>query len=92
MRRVSAGAILVGNAHNALVDNLSAGSPLAPAEYAALFHAALLYDDRELTSALVDARTPRPEHAHALAAARAMSRSGTAACSASIMRKRGVAT
>ena len=59
MRRVSAGPVLVGHAHNALVDNLSAGSPLPPAEYAALFGAPLLYDDLELTRALVEARAPR---------------------------------
>ncbi|HYZ33455.1 MAG TPA: methyltransferase domain-containing protein, partial [Crenalkalicoccus sp.] len=63
MRRVAAGPILVGHAHNALVDNLSAGSPLPPSDYAALFDAPLLYDDRELTLALVESRAPRPADA-----------------------------
>lgn len=64
--------ILVGHAHNALTDNLSSGSPLAPAAYAALFGAPLLYDDRELTQALIDARAPRPASADALAGAPAI--------------------
>jgi hypothetical protein len=46
---------------------------MAPAEYAALFHAPLLYDDRELTRALIEARTPRPERADTLASAPAIS-------------------
>ena len=52
--------ILVGHVHNALVDNLSAGAPLDPAGYAALFSDPVLFDDRELTAALVEARAPRP--------------------------------
>lgn len=66
------GRVLVGHAHNALVDNLSAGEPLAPAAYAALFGAPLLYDDRELTAALVEGRAPRPVPAEALADAPAV--------------------
>ena len=73
MKRVGRGRILVGHAHNLLVDNLSAGSPLAPADYAALFGAPLLYDDRELTAALVEARAPLPAPATALAGAAAVS-------------------
>ena len=72
MRRV-ASRILVGHAHNALVDNLSSGSPLSPADYAALFAAPALFDDRELTAALIEARAPRPASAAALAAAPAIS-------------------
>ena len=74
MRRVAGpgGRVLIGHAHNALVDNLSSGEPLAPADYAALFDAPLLYDDRELTAALVEARAPRPADAAALAAAPAI--------------------
>ena len=64
MRRVAGnGAVLVGHAHNALVDNLSAGSPLTPAAYAALLGAEYWYDDRELTAALVEARAPVPSRA-----------------------------
>jgi len=73
MRRVSAGPVLVGHAHNALVDNLSAGSPLPPPEYAALFGTPLLYDDGELTRALIEARAPCPANAGALAGAAAVS-------------------
>ena len=51
--------VLVGHMHNALVDNLSAGEPLEPANYAALFPAPDLFDDRELTAALVEMRVPR---------------------------------
>lgn len=72
MQRV-APRILVGHAHNALVENLSAGTPMAPAAYAALFGTPLLYDDRELTAALVEARAPRPVSAEALADAPAVS-------------------
>ena len=73
MRRVSNGPVLVGHAHNALVDNLSAGSPLSPAEYAGLFGTPRLYDDRELTAALLDQRAPCPAEADGLAAAPAVS-------------------
>ena len=73
MRRVSQGPVLVGHAHNRLVDNFSSGSPLAPSEYAALFEATLLYDDAELTRALVEARAPVPASAEALAEAPAIS-------------------
>lgn len=54
------GRVLVGHTHNADVDNLSAGAPLKPDEYAALFGTALLYDDRELTLSAVEARAPCP--------------------------------
>ncbi len=73
MRRVASGPVLVGHAHNALVDNLSAGSPMAPADYASLFGSPLLYDDRELTAALVGARAPVPAAANDLAMAPAVS-------------------
>ncbi len=72
MSRVSAGPVLVGHAHNALVDNLSAGQPLPPAGYAALFGQPLLYDDRELTASLIEARAPRAATAGALATAPAI--------------------
>ena len=73
MRRVSTGPVLVGHAHNALVGNLSAGSPLPPAGYAALFGTPLLYDDAELTHALVEARAPVPATASGLHGAAAVS-------------------
>lgn len=73
MRRVSAGPILVGHAHNALVDNLSSGAPLAPAQYAALFEPARLYDDAALTAALLGGIVPHAETAGALGTAAAVS-------------------
>jgi len=66
------GRVLVGHAHNALVDNLSAGEPLEPAAYATLFGTPLLYDDRELTLALVEARAPVPGTAATVADAPAV--------------------
>ncbi len=54
------GRVLVGHTHNSTVDNLSAGAPLKPDEYAALFGRSLLYDDQELTLAVVEARAPHP--------------------------------
>jgi SAM-dependent methyltransferase len=67
-----AGRVLVGHAHNALADNLSAGEPLPPAGYAALFGTPLLYDDRELTQALIEARAPMPGTAAMIADAPAV--------------------
>ncbi len=64
--------ILIGHMHNALVDNLSAGEPLDPAGYAALFATPDLFDDRELTAALIAARVPRAATARDLAAAPAV--------------------
>ena len=54
------------------MDNLSAGEPLPPAGYAALFGEPLLYDDRELTQALIEARTPLPSTALGIADAPAV--------------------
>ncbi len=81
MRRV-ARRVLVGHAHNALVDNLSAGAPLSPADYAALFASPALYDDRELTDALIEARAPRPASAVSLAGAPAVSIASVSAADA----------
>ncbi len=64
--------VLVGHMHNALVDNLSAGEPMEPATYAAMFPAPDLFDDRELTAALVERRIPRPATLHGLADAPAV--------------------
>lgn len=66
------GRVLVGHAHNALVDNLSAGEPLPPAGYAALFGTPTLYDDRELTAALIEMRAPIPDDAAKIADAPAV--------------------
>lgn len=53
-----AGRVLVGHTHNALVDNYSSGAPLPPDGYAALFPEPVLFDDRELTAALLEGRAP----------------------------------
>ena len=72
--------ILVGHMHNALVDNLSAGEPLEPATYAAMFPAPDVFDDRELTAALMEARVPRKAALTELAEAPAVALAvGTAA-------------
>jgi SAM-dependent methyltransferase len=73
MRRVASGPVLVGHAHNALVDNLSSGDPLSPAEYAALFEQPSLYDDAVLTGALLGGTAPRAVSADSLAEAAAVS-------------------
>lgn len=61
LRRVTRadGELIVGHAHNAAIDNFSSGTALDVAEYAALFPNAQLYDDDELTKALLDERPPR---------------------------------
>jgi SAM-dependent methyltransferase len=65
--------VLVGHAHNALVDNFSAGEPLDPAGYAALFTGPVAcYDDAELTRALLEDRAPRAASPAALAGAAAV--------------------
>ncbi len=50
--------VLVGHVHNALVENLSAGAPVAPRELATLFPGGVLFDDAEMTRALIEARVP----------------------------------
>ncbi len=72
LRVAGPGRVLVGHAHNAAVDNLSHGAPLLPEEYAALFGHAVLYDDRELTAALLAGRAPCPAEASALRGAAAV--------------------
>ena len=66
MQRVGRRA-LVGHVHNALVDNLSAGAPMAPAAYAELFPGCSLVADPDLTAALVEELAPRPASSSALA-------------------------
>ncbi len=71
MQRVGRRA-LVGHMHNALVDNLSAGAPLAPGAYADLFAGCSMFDDRELTAALIEQRVPEAACPSALAHAPAV--------------------
>lgn len=60
MRRIAnpGGTIAVSHAHNAAVDNYSAGSPLDRAGYAALFPGAIFYDDRAFGDAVVHGTVP----------------------------------
>jgi len=52
--------VLIGHAHNAEEENLSAGDPLTPDGYRALLGACVTYADAELTRALLEDRPPRP--------------------------------
>ena len=72
MRRIvnPGGTIAVSHAHNATVDNYSAGAPLDRTGYAALFPGAVFYDDRALADAVVRGIVPiagAPETAPAYA-------------------------
>ncbi|MFW3169876.1 class I SAM-dependent methyltransferase [Geodermatophilus sp. CPCC 206100] len=62
------GTVVVGHAH--VAD--PAGEPLAPERYAAVLGAGLLYDDEELTAALLAGRAPRPADPAALRASEAI--------------------
>lgn len=66
------GRIAIGHAHNADVDNHSAGVPLSVGAYAALLPGAALFDDRELGAAFVEARPPHAASQAALAEAPAV--------------------
>lgn len=59
MRRLAGegGTVAVGHTH--VADRISSGEPLPAAEYAALLGTDLLYDDDELTRALLEHRAPR---------------------------------
>lgn len=60
MRRIvnPRGTIAISHAHNATVDNLSAGAPLDRQGYAALFPSAIFYDDRAFADAVVRGAVP----------------------------------
>ena len=60
------GWMAVGHIHNRGADNLSAGAALEASDVAALFPDGVVYDDAELTRALIESRAPRPEHPEAL--------------------------
>lgn len=66
-----AGLLAISHVHNREWANFSAGSAVTAPEMAALLPDALLYDDAELTRALVAARAPRPADAAALRGAEA---------------------
>ena len=64
--------VLVGHVHNAQVENLSAGAPVTPGEMAALFPGCTLFDDTELTQALMESRVPSAVRASGLQRAAAV--------------------
>ena len=57
--------VIIGHTHNAAVDNYSSGAPLTVEEYEELFPGALVYDDAELTQALLENRAPQPSRSGA---------------------------
>ncbi len=67
------GRVLVGHVHNRAAANHSAGDPVTVADLAALFPGAALFDDAELTRALVERRAPAPAGQDALATVPALS-------------------
>ena len=58
LKRTTSGAILIGHAHNSEAANFSSGAAVSVKEYAAMFENATLYDDAELTAALIENREP----------------------------------
>ena len=52
------GRVAVGHIHNSAADNLSSGRAVSAADMARLFPDAAIYDDAELTRALVERRPP----------------------------------
>ena len=60
LRDPARGVLLVGHVHNRDWPNLSSGSAITTEEMTALFPQAVLYDDAELTQALIERRAPRP--------------------------------
>ncbi len=61
LERVVSKAILIGHAHNADAENFSSGAAVSVDEYAALFKAATIYDDAELTNSLIENRPPNAQ-------------------------------
>ena len=53
------GRVAVGHVHNSASDNLSSGHAVSAPDIARLFPDATVYDDAELTRALVERRSPR---------------------------------
>ena len=67
------GLLSVAHVHNADATNLSAGAAMSAAALADLFPDAVVYDDAELTRALMEARAPEPLPAGAAYAMEAFS-------------------
>lgn len=66
LKRTTRGGILIGHAHNSESENYSSGAAVSTAEYASMFENATLYDDAELTGALIENRTPNAQKAEEL--------------------------
>ena len=69
----SGGRLAVGHVHNSAADTLSTGHAVSVADIAQLFPDGTVYDDAELTWALVERRTPRPAPLAELAGVEAFS-------------------
>ncbi len=59
LRGLSDGAVLIGHIHNRDWPNLSAGAAMRAAELAAMAPDGVLFDDAELTAALIERRAPQ---------------------------------
>ncbi len=66
LKRATNGAILIGHAHNSEAENFSSGAAVSVAEYAAMFENPVLYDDAELTRALIENRKPNARNVEEL--------------------------
>ncbi len=71
LRGLSDGAVLIGHIHNRDWPNLSAGAAMRAAELAAMAPDGVLFDDAELTAALIERRAPHAATPHHLAAVEA---------------------
>ncbi len=62
LRRIAGrtGTLVIGHTHNAVAENFSAGDPLTIEEYRSMFSEATVFDDDDLTRAVIEARTPTP--------------------------------
>ncbi len=67
------GWVAVSHIHNSGCPGFSAGKAVSAAEIEELFPDGLIYDDAELTRALVEARAPRPRDAHEIKTCEAFS-------------------
>lgn len=73
LKRTTSGAVLIGHAHNSEAENFSSGAAVSTAEYAAMFENPVVYDDAELTEALIENRTPNAQKTEELKKAEAVS-------------------
>ena len=73
LKRTSEDIILVGHAHNREAENFSSGAAILTAEYTAMFEDPVVYDDAELTTALIENRMPKAQAIGKLKKAEAIS-------------------